>query len=275
MPHHDPSPDPTTATLDALAAEGDILERLVRGLDEEAWASPTPAAGWTVAHQIAHLAWTDEAASASLATPPETGDGPFTDYRRRFDADPSGHVDATAADGAAAPPAELLERWCTSRARLDRDLRSAAAGTPGRCLWFGPPMGLRSMATARLMETWAHGQDVADTLGVRRPTSPGLRDICHLGVVTRDFAYRNNSLTPPTGQFRVDLHSPDGLRWTWGPDDDAVGTVRGPALDFCLLVTQRREVGDLDLEFVGDEARRWAGIAQAFAGPPKAVMRGR
>lgn len=131
------------------------------------------------------------------------------------------------------------------------------------------------MATARLMETWAHGQDVADTLGVRRPASPGLRDICHLGVITRDFAYVNNGLAPPSGQFRVELHSPDGGRWTWGPDDGAAGTLRGPALDFCLLGTQRREVEDLDLEILGDEARRWAEIAQAFAGPPKAVMRNR
>lgn len=273
-PTPDATPDATTATLDALAVEGDTLDGLVRDLDGEGWASPTPATGWTVAHQIAHLAWTDEAASASLATPPDTADGPFAGYRRRFDADPSGAVDATAAEGAAAPPGTLLDRWRASRARLDRDMRDAAAGTPGKFLWFGPSMSLRSMATARLMETWTHGQDVADALGVRRPTSPGLKDISHLGVITRDFAYVNNGLTPPTGQFRVELHAPDGERWTWGPDE-AVGTVRGPALDFCLLVTQRREVEDLDLEILGDEAHRWAGIAQAFAGPPKAVMRNR
>lgn len=75
--HPSPLPDPATATLDALAAEGDDLECLVRGLDAEVWASPTPAAGWTVAHQIAHLAWTDEAASASLATPRRPGTDPL------------------------------------------------------------------------------------------------------------------------------------------------------------------------------------------------------
>jgi uncharacterized protein (TIGR03084 family) len=128
------------------------------------------------------------------------------------------------------------------------------------------------MATARLMETWAHGQDVADALGVRREPTGRLRDIAHLGVRTRDFAYRINQLEPPADEFRVELTGPDGEDWAWGPAG-ADQRVAGPAEGFCLVVTQRRELGDVDLTVTGEEAARWLTIAQAFAGPPKPVAR--
>lgn len=268
------SPDPTLATLDVLRKEGDALEGLVRDIDGSTWSRPTPAPGWTIAHQIAHLSWTDEAASASLAS--TSDDGPFSTYDLDARANPESITDRTAAEGAASPIPELLERWRTSRKQLDEAFRQEAAGTPRKYPWFGPPMGLRSMATARLMKTWAHGQDVADALGIERPVSGGLRDICHLGVITRDFSYVINDLTAPEGEFLVELESPDGGTWSWGPDDgSAIGTVKGPALDFCLFVSQRREVKDLSLVFEGEEPRRWAEFAQIFAGPPKSVVRNR
>lgn len=268
------SHDLMIATLDALAKEGDVLENLVKDIDDATWAHPTPAHGWSIAHQIAHLSWTDEAASASLCS--TIGDGPFASYELEPLSGPDSVTDRTAEEGAASPPSELLERWGNSRRQLDELFRQEARLSPRKYPWFGPPMGLRSMATARLMETWAHGQDVADALGVERPLSDGLRDICHLGVVTRDYSYDINGLTAPEGMFLIELESPDGGRWSWGPDDSsAIGTVRGPALDFCLLVSQRREVEDLSLTFEGEEPRRWSGFAQIFAGPPKSVVRNR
>ncbi len=44
--------------------------------------------------------------------------------------------------------------------------------------------------------------------------------------------------------------------------------VRGPLVDFCLVVTQRRRVADTDLVVTGDAATGWMARAQAFAGPP-------
>ena len=123
------------------------------------------------------------------------------------------------------------------------------------------------MATARLMETWAHGQDVADALGVDRPATARLRNVAHIGVRTRDFAYAIRGLTPPAEPFRVELTAPDGSAWTWGPDD-AAQRVNGPALDFCLLVTQRRHRDELALRATGPDADTWLEIAQAFAGAP-------
>jgi len=122
------------------------------------------------------------------------------------------------------------------------------------------------MATARLMETWAHGQDVADALGVTREPAMRLRSVAHIGVRTRNFAYSVRGKTPPAEEFRVELTAPDGSLWTWGPAD-AAQRVTGPAVDFCLLVTQRRHPDDLAVRAQGQDAAEWLTIAQAFAGP--------
>jgi uncharacterized protein (TIGR03084 family) len=128
-------------------------------------------------------------------------------------------------------------------------------------------MSAASMATARLMETWAHGVDVRDALGRATPPTPRLRAVAHLGVRTRDFAFRQHGLPPPGEEFRVELAGPDGDLWTWGPAE-AAQRVTGPALDFCLRVTQRRHRDDLALRAEGPDADRWLDVAQAFAGPP-------
>jgi len=136
-----------------------------------------------------------------------------------------------------------------------------------KLLWFGPPMSAPSMATARLMETWAHGLDVADALGVEVAPSDRLKSIAHLGVRTRDFAFTVHGLTPPAEPFRVELRAPDGSVWAWGPEE-AAQRVTGSAYDFCCLVTQRRPRAELDVEADGPDAQKWLSIAQAFAGPP-------
>jgi uncharacterized protein (TIGR03084 family) len=245
------------AVLSDLRAEGDDLDGLVAGLPPGRWRLATPAQGWTVAHQIAHLAWTDSAALLSASDPPG-----FSGLVNRATL---GIVDRAAAEGAEAPPPVLLDRWRTGRAGLGDALRGMPAGR--KLDWFGPPMSVTSMATARLMETWAHGQDVADALGVSRTSTARLRNVAHLGVRTRDFAYAVHGQVPPAAQFRVELTGPDNQSWTWGPED-AAQRVTGPALDFCLLVTQRRHRDDLAIETTGDDAAHWLSIAQAFAGPP-------
>ncbi|KAB2347936.1 TIGR03084 family metal-binding protein [Actinomadura rudentiformis] len=252
-------PDLTSLLAD-LTAEGDALDALVAPLPADAWATPTPAEGWTIAHQIAHLAWTDDQ-SIAAATDEEAFNGIVAEAL----ADPGGFVEAGAADGAADDPARLLERWRTGRRQIVAALAAVPAGT--RLPWFGPPMSAASMATARLMETWAHGQDVADALSVRREPTHRLRHVAHIGVRTRDFAFNVRGLTPPDAEFRVALTSPDGEEWTWGPAD-AAQSVTGPALDFCLLVTQRRNRADLAVTADGPDADRWLDVAQAFAGPP-------
>lgn len=251
--------DPTPV-IDDLCAESDELDLIVAELSPEQWGLATPAPGWTVAHQIAHLAWTDHAAVLAV-----TDQEAFHREVEKALLAPGDPVDLAAREGAARPPEEVLEHWRSGRAALAEALRAAPAGA--RFPWFGPPMAAASMATARLMETWAHGLDVADALGVRRAPTGRLRHIARLGVRTRDYAFGVRGLTPPFEEFRVELTAPSGELWTFGPPD-ADGRVTGPALDFCLLVTRRAHRDDLALRAEGEEADRWLDIAQAFAGPP-------
>ncbi|MEE6178361.1 TIGR03084 family metal-binding protein [Mycobacterium sp. 050134] len=245
-----------------LRAESDDLDALVAALPAHRWADPTPATGWTIAHQIGHLLWTDRVALTAV-----TDEAGFGEALQAAAADPAGFVDAGAADSAALPPAELLAEWRVTRSRLHEALLAVPDGR--KLPWFGPPMSAASMATARLMETWAHGLDVADALGVKRPATERLRSIAHLGVRTRDYAFFVNDLTPPAEEFRIELRGPGGDVWSWGPPD-AAQRVTGSAEDFCYLVTQRRPLSALDIAARGPDAQRWLEIAQAFAGPPGA-----
>jgi uncharacterized protein (TIGR03084 family) len=246
--------------LGDLAEECAALEAIVAPLDESGWRTPTPAAGWDVATQISHLAWTDGVAVAA-ATDKEQWDAVVT----AAIANPTSYIDDMALEGGRVAPADLLARWRATRAALQDALRSCAPGH--KMPWFGPPMSPTSMATARFMETWAHGLDVADALGTRLEPTDRIRHVAHIGVRTRNFSFDANSLEPPADQFRIELRSPSGDLWEWGPAD-AAQSVRGSAYDFCLRVTQRRHRDDLDLVAVGPDADRWLDLAQAFAGPP-------
>jgi uncharacterized protein (TIGR03084 family) len=135
-----------------------------------------------------------------------------------------------------------------------------------RIPWYGPPMGLASFISARLMETWAHGQDVIDALGAKREPTDRLRHIAFLGVRARRNSYEAHGLEMPESDVRVELTAPNGELWTFG--DATEDVVRGSAEDFCLLVTQRRHPSDTDVGTKGPLAEEWMSIAQAFAGPP-------
>lgn len=246
--------------IDDLHAESEDLDALVAPLSDADWARATPAAGWTIAHQIGHLLWTDRVALTSI-----TDEGRFGEMLAEAAQNPAGFVDEGAEELSQLPPAQLLAEWRRTRSALHDALRDVPAGR--KLLWFGPPMSAASMATARLMETWAHGLDIADTLGVQRMPTDRLRSIAHIGVRTRDYAFTVNGLTPPAEEFHVKLTAPGGDSWSWG-SPDAAQRVTGSAGDFCALVTQRRPPASLDVVAEGPDAQRWLQIAQAFAGPP-------
>ena len=242
-----------------LEAEGDQLDDLVAPLDEAGWRTPTPAEGWDIAHQVAHLAWTDETAVKAA-----TDKAAWDETVLAAFADPDGFVDAEAAAGAAVPPDQLLARWRAGRSALQKTLREHPEGE--KIPWYGPPMSPTSMATARFMETWAHARDVADALGVSLPQDDRVRHVVHLGVRTRGYAFGNNGLEPPTDPIQLSLRLPGGEVLEHGPED-AAQSVTGSAYDFALLVTQRAHRSDLDLVATGPDADRWLDVAQAFAGP--------
>ncbi|WP_110207383.1 TIGR03084 family metal-binding protein [Nocardioides daejeonensis] len=253
------SNDTLDGVLADLAAEGDRLEQLVAPLSEEQWRQPTPAPGWDIATQIAHLAWTDETA-VRAAGPKEQWDALVLEAI----ADPSGFVDNAALTGGAVPPAELLARWQQARAALRTALRDQPEGV--KLPWFGPPMSATSMATARFMETWAHSLDVHEALGAEPEVTDRIKHVAHIAVRTRNFSFSVHELAPPAEEFRVELVAPSGDLWTWGPQD-AAQRVTGPAYDLCQLATQRVHRDDTALVAVGVDAEKWLTIAQCFAGP--------
>ncbi|MGQ4808501.1 hypothetical protein NKDENANG_01884 [Candidatus Entotheonellaceae bacterium PAL068K] len=241
-----------------LQAELEDLDVLLRGLDEADWQRPTPATDWMVRDQISHIGLSDRFATVAAAEPERFQADLLTQDLRE-------HMARQQQQGRAMRSADLLAWWQTGYAAM---LKVFLRLDPkARIPWVGPAMSAVSFATARLMETWAHGQDIVDALGRQRPGTERLRHVAHIGVRARPFSFRMHAQEPPAENIRVELISPAGARWTWG-DAEARQVVQGTALDFCLVVAQRRHLMDTDLHLTGAAAEAWMCIAQAFAGPP-------
>ncbi|MFI6595336.1 TIGR03084 family metal-binding protein [Nonomuraea sp. NPDC050536] len=236
-----------------LREETASLEALLRPLRAEQWETATPAEGWAIRDQVSHLAWFDDAARTAVTDPDAFLAAGLTS------------PDDIAAEHRAMPAADLHAWFTSARARLVEVFAGLDART--RIPWYGPPMSAASFATARLMETWAHGQDVADALGVTREPTARLRHVAMIGFRAMPYGFAVRNLPVPQEPVRVELVMPDGQAWSAGPQD-AANLVRGPMLDFCLLVTQRAHLADTALEVTGETAKAWTAIAQAFAGPP-------
>src|SRR5215469_7916761 len=247
------------ALLADLDAESRALRQIVDPLRDGDWELATPAPGWSVGDQISHLAFFDDAA-VSAATHPEE----FAAIRAGL-ADGGEDADTIAAQYRNLTPAQLRDWFARARAGL---LAAFAGLDPAaRVPWFGPPMSVASSVTARLMETWAHGQDIADAIGTPRRPTARLRHVAHIGVAALPYSYASHGLPVPEVPVRVELTAPSGEVWTWG-SEGARDRITGPALDFCLLVTQRRHRADTAMVAAGPVADQWLSIAQSFAGPP-------
>jgi len=256
------APESTTipGLLDDLEAEHRELEHMLVRLDETLWELATPAEGWAVRDQVSHLAFFDDAATMAIIDPDTFRAA--AEAALAAEGDP---MDEHLQRGRSMTGSAVLAWW--QDARRDMVRAAGALKSHDRVPWFGPPMGALSFVSARLMETWAHAQDVADALGVARVPTVRLRHIAHLGVRARPFSYLVRGLDVPPDTVRVELTGPSGERWVWdgGATSDLV---QGTALDFCLVVTQRRNLSDTALVVRGPSASQWLAIAQAFAGPP-------
>jgi uncharacterized protein (TIGR03084 family) len=246
-----------------LLAEQQALDETVSQLTDEQWLLATPSPGWTIADQIGHLTYFDGTAALAVVDPPAFQDA-MTSLLSSGGAGAESADDIVLGPYRAMSPDDLLAAWRANHRAL------ASAGetleNDTRVAWYGPSMGAKSFLTARLMEVWAHGQDIIDTVGASRSTTDRLRHIAQLGFITRGWTYMNRGLDVPSTAVRAELTLPSGEVLTFGPDD-AVESIVGPALDFCLVTTQRRHVDDTDLVVTGDSARDWMEKAQLFAGP--------
>jgi uncharacterized protein (TIGR03084 family) len=248
------------ALCDDLAAESAELRAVLAALSEAEWTQDTPAAGWTIADQVSHLAYFDDVALRS-ATDPEA----FAAEKAQMDAEGGVDPDTIAERFRDLTGSQLLTWFDDARGRLLEGFRGLDPST--RVPWFGPAMSAASSLTARIMETWAHAQDVYDAVGAVHEPSSRLRHVAHIGVGARAFSYLAHGREMPSTPVRVELTAPDGSVWTWGPED-APDRISGPALDFALLITQRRHRDDLGLAVEGAAAQEWVEIGQAFAGEP-------
>lgn len=232
-------------------------------LSPDEWNRVTAFYGWTPWDEIAHLLYFDETALVSV-TEPERFALEANELSARMAAGEEISVIARTNYGALDGTA-LLARWSSAHETLVEKL--AFADPKARLGWYGPSMSARSFATARLMETWAHGQDIWDVMRLRRPSSLRLKHIAHLGVSTFGWTFVNRGLPVPQSTPFVALTATDGSTWTWG-DVTSAHRVSGSAEEFCLVVTQRRHVCDTALKYTLGPAAAWLAIAQCFAGPP-------
>jgi uncharacterized protein (TIGR03084 family) len=244
---------------DDLRSEHAELDAFVASLEPQEWDTQTPAPGWSVRDQISHLTFFDEEA-ALAATDAEA----FNERLLGAASDIDAYMNGPLEKGRALAPPELLEWWRDSREGMLKAFENVDPSA--RLPWYGPPMSLASFMTARLMETWAHGQDVIDAFGATREPTDRLRHIAFLGVRARRNSYVAHGMEMPPGDVHVELRGPNQDIWAFG--DSTENIVRGSAQSFCLVVTQRRHPDDTDIETIGPLAAEWMSIAQAFAGPP-------
>ena len=252
--------DSYRALIDDLRAEGEELGGALFEIPDGEWDLPTPAQGWSIHDQVAHLAVFDQYARLALSAP--------DDFAERAAAETSAGpdwIDRISFDRREIPPADLLDQFTAGRSSLIGALSDVPP--EHRAPWFGPSMSAASSASARLMETWAHGQDIHDALGISRLPNQRVRHVCHLGVLTRLYSFEIHSLPEPVCAVRVELISPNGKLWVWGPED-AADRVVGDAWDFGLVVTRRRAINDTNLAATPGSAAQWLEIAQAYAGGP-------
>ena len=247
-----------------LRDEGDELETMLRTLSDEDWQRPTPFKDWTPDYVMQHLYMGDWMNILSLTDPERFRE---TSDKRKAARDAGQQsmglefIDRDVGQGA-----ELLGHWHQQLNQLC-DL-FAGDEAKRRIQWVGPDMSVRSAATARLMETWAHGQDIHDLLRRPREAKDRIRNIAALGVNTYGWTFQNRGETPPGPPPHVRLTAPSGAIWTWNNADEG-NLVEGPALDFCQVVTQGRNIAEVNLNVVGETATKWMAVAQCFAGVPK------
>lgn len=250
----------TAAVLDAFDAESQTFRGLVADLSDAEWGLPTPAEGWSVRDQVAHVAFVFNLAATAASSPRAFADivdsippGGFNDA-----------VNAGLAPFGAGTTHQVLQRWDSTNAEVSDAL---AAHDPAEPVpWLVNPLPVPVLTVAGMIEMFAHGQDIADAVG-----SPVTRTdtlAFHAGFVhrTRDFGYLAHGLTPPTHEFRFEIDLPSGARLELGPADSP-DVVCGSAEHLCLLATRRRHRDDLDVQAQGDEATRYLTLAQAYRGP--------
>ena len=248
--------------LDFRAAS-DALRDLVAPLDDADFARPTGFQGWTIDAILRHLHVWNEAADMSLRD--------AAAFHAFFD-----EVKASLGKGGLPVFEEQRLGGLSGQALVAiwRDFyrpmadRFAAANPSARVVWAGPSMSVRSSITARLMETWAHGQAIYDLLGIVRENEDWISNVVVIGVNTYGWTFKVRGQTPPEPMPRLKLIAPSGEIWTFG-EENSGERIEGLAEEFAQVVTQTRNIADTALTVSGPNAAAWMAKAQCFAGGPE------
>lgn len=239
-------------------AESQSLYDLLEPQPEAVYQKVTQFKNWTIDDVLGHLHTWNVAADLSL-----TDEDAFADFLAEVSQQGMRAFEAARLDGLQGRA--RLDHW--REFYLQMTQRFADADPRRRLQWAGPDMSVRSSITARLMETWAHGQEVYDTLGVVRVNAERIQNIAVLGINTFGWTYQCRDLPPPENKPHVRLRAPSGAIWTWHePAEDNL--IEGLAEEFCQVVTQVRNIADTTLKVTGEVATQWMSMAQCFAGPP-------
>lgn len=226
-----------SSIVDDLAAEQAALDDLVRGLDEEQWATPSPAAGWTVRDEIAHLAFFDGIALASITG---QGEARFAELEAAMR---SGKTEFIRSPGEGRSGREVLAWWREARAAEVEAFRRIDPGA--RVPWGPNRMAAVSLCTARLMETWAHGLDCFMALGVEPVDGERLRHVCHIAyrAIPNALSQAGLAMPAPPDDLVVLVYSPTGDLWRFGPQD-APNRIEGTAAEFARVGVRRLSLGE-------------------------------
>ncbi len=255
--------------VDDLLAEQAQVDVLVQDFTEDEWMRMASYCDtWTLKDVICHIAFFDYCAAELLC-----GRGASVNEVADATSEQDDHYHVLAYRDKSG--AEILNWWREQRAIMTEKFMEL--GPKGRVPWAAgiPPMSVRSLASARLMELWAHSVDVYDALGIEPVVKDRITSTLFLSWQGRPNMYNVNGLefNPETPMY-LELILPSGDLWAMGTPNDE-NYIKGMARDWALVAIRRRNWMDTDLEVMGDEARTYAGIVQTYAGPadpaPKAV----
>ncbi|MHB8670237.1 MAG: maleylpyruvate isomerase family mycothiol-dependent enzyme [Acidimicrobiales bacterium] len=249
------------AVVAALAAQQAELSGLLESLADGGWQEPTRCEGWDVGDVVLHLAQTNEMATGSAT-------GRFSEVVADLTqgVPPASSIDEGAAlmveRERSLPKAELLVRWSSGAARLVGVLDAMDLST--RVRWVAGDLSGRTLATTRLAETWIHTGDVADALGVSLPHTSRLRPIARLAWRTLPYAFASAGQTM-AGPVAFRLLSPGGEAWDFLPDQPAVTTISGSAIELCSVAARRVRASATSLRAEGPDADDVLELVRTYA----------
>jgi uncharacterized protein (TIGR03084 family) len=249
------------AVVEALAAQQAELAHILGTLTESDWGAPTRCEGWDVSDVVLHLAQSDEMAITSANGGFAREDSEGADSWRGARSVDEG-VASLVERERGIPNADLLVRWTSTASQLVAVLDGMDPST--RVVWVAGTLSARTLATTRLAETWIHAGDVAGAVGAELAATDRLRLIARLAWRTLPYAFTSAGLEL-NGPVAFRLTSPDGGTWDFLPDDPAVTTISGSAVELCDVAARRRRPSDTSLTGEGPDADAILKLVRTYA----------